>query len=64
MEGLITQTKAAEKIEISDRQVRRLIRWLIIQIKDRWDWQRKARPHRQWRQRKDYFGEDEGAWGN
>ncbi|RII01131.1 helix-turn-helix domain-containing protein [candidate division NPL-UPA2 bacterium Unc8] len=123
MEGLITQTKAAEKIEISDRQVRRLIkrvreegdtgiihksrgkpghrrideeikakaielckekyrdfgptfaseklyeldkikvhhdtlrRWLIIQIKDRWDWQRKARPHRQWRQRKDYFGE-------
>ena len=119
----ITQKKAAEIIEISDRQVRRLIkrvreegdrgiihgsrgkighariddeirskaielcrekywdfgptlaseklyeldnieidhdtlrRWLIATDKDKWDWQRKARPHRQWRQRKDYFGE-------
>ncbi len=31
--------------------------WLIDTDKDKWDWQRKARPHRQWRQRKDYFGE-------
>jgi len=31
--------------------------WLIDTDKDKWDWQRKARPHRQWRQRKDCFGE-------
>jgi len=30
--------------------------WLIDDDNPR-DWQRKARPHRQWRQRKDYFGE-------
>lgn len=30
--------------------------WLIEENNSR-DWQRKARPHRQWRQRKDYFGE-------
>ena len=29
--------------------------WLIADSKR--EWQRKARPHRQWRQRKDYFGE-------
>jgi len=29
--------------------------WLIAGSKR--DWQRKGRPHRQWRQRKDYFGE-------
>ncbi|MCK4262315.1 ISNCY family transposase, partial [bacterium] len=34
-----------------------LRRWLIDTDKDKWEWQRKARPHRQWRQRKDYFGE-------
>ena len=119
----ITQKKAAEIIEVSDRQVRRLIkrvreegdrgiihgsrgklgyariddeirfkaidlcrekygdfgptlaseklyelnsleidhdtlrRWLIDSDKDKWEWQRKARPHRKWRQRKDCFGE-------
>ena len=31
--------------------------WLIGTDKDKWKWQRKARPHRKWRQRKDYFGE-------
>ena len=31
--------------------------WLLATDKGKWDWQRKARPHRQWRQRKDYFGE-------
>lgn len=29
--------------------------WLISEGKQ--DWQRKARPHRQWRQRKEYFGQ-------
>ena len=34
-----------------------LRRWLLATDKEKWEWQRKARPHRQWRQRKDYFGE-------
>jgi len=34
-----------------------LRRWLLATDKSKWEWQRKARPHRQWRQRKDYFGE-------
>jgi transposase len=36
--------------------------WLIGGSKR--DWQRKARPHRQWRQRKDYFGEMEQVDGS
>lgn len=34
-----------------------LRRWLLATDKEKWEGQRKARPHRQWRQRKDYFGE-------
>ncbi len=52
-------TLASEKlceldgITVSDETLRL---WLIDEGNPR-DWQRKARPHRQWRQRKDYFGE-------
>ena len=34
-----------------------LRRWLLATDKGKWEWQRKARPHRQWRQRKDYLGQ-------
>jgi len=53
-------TFASEKLyELNKIKVHHdtLRRWLIDTDKDKWDWQRKARPHRQWRQRKDYFGE-------
>ena len=43
-----------DKIEIDHDTLRR---WLLATDKDRFNWQRKARPHRQWRQRKDCFGE-------
>ena len=43
-----------DKIEIGHDTLRR---WLLATDKDRFNWQRKARPHRQWRQRKDCFGE-------
>ncbi len=51
-------TFASEKLEEVDgisvsHETLRL--WLIADSKR--EWQRKARPHRQWRQRKDYFGE-------
>ena len=51
-------TLASEKlceldgITVSDETLRL---WLLGDSKH--EWQRKARPHRQWRQRKDYFGE-------
>ena len=51
-------TLACEKMnEIDGMQVNRetLRLWLIS--KNRQRWQRKARLHRQWRQRKEYFGE-------
>jgi transposase len=41
-------------IEVDHETLRR---WLLATDKEKWEWQRKARPHRQWRQRKDYFGE-------
>ncbi|MBI5756001.1 MAG: ISNCY family transposase [Nitrospirae bacterium] len=53
-------TFASEKLcELNKIKVHHdtLRRWLIDTDKDKWEWQRKARPHRQWRQRKDYFGE-------
>jgi transposase len=43
-----------DKIEMDHDTLRR---WLIDSDKDKWEWQRKSRPHRRWRQRKDYFGE-------
>ena len=51
-------TFASEKLLERDgiamnRETLRL--WLLAEGKQ--EWQRKARPHRQWRQRKDYFGE-------
>ncbi len=51
-------TFASEKLrELDDITVSHetLRLWLIADSKR--EWQRKARPHRQWRQRKDYFGE-------
>ena len=53
-------TLASEKLEELDNikvDHETLRRWLLDTDKEKWDWQRKARPHRQWRQRKDYFGE-------
>ncbi|MCK4326716.1 ISNCY family transposase, partial [bacterium] len=53
-------TLASEKLyELDKIKVHHdtLRRWLIDTDKDKWDWQRKARPHRKWRQRKDYLGE-------
>ena len=51
-------TFAAEKLQELDsitvsHETLRL--WLVGE--GRQEWQRKARPHRQWRQRKDYFGQ-------
>ncbi len=43
-----------DNIEVDHETLRR---WLLSTDKSKWEWQRKARPHRQWRQRKDYFGE-------
>ena len=51
-------TFATEKLqELDDITVNHetLRLWLVGE--DRREWQRKARPHRQWRQRKDYLGE-------
>ena len=53
-----TPTLASEKLDERDgisisHETLRL--WLLGEGKH--EWQRKARPHRQWRQRKDYFGE-------
>jgi len=53
-------TLASEKLQERDNievDHETLRRWLLATDKDKWGWQRKARPHRQWRQRKDYFGE-------
>lgn len=50
-----------DNIEIDHDTLRR---WLIDSDKDKWEWQRKARPHRRWRQRKDYFGEMEQVDGS
>ena len=41
-----------DKIKVNHDTLRS---WLIEEQKQ--DWQRKARPHRQWRQRKEYFGQ-------
>lgn len=43
-----------DKIKVHHDTLRR---WLIDTDKDRWEWQRKARPHRKWRERKDCVGE-------
>jgi hypothetical protein len=53
-------TLASEKLQERDNievDHETLRRWLLATDKRKWEWQRKARPHRQWRQRKDYFGE-------
>ena len=53
-------TLASEKLEEDDKiEVNHdtLRCWLIDANKGKREWQRKARPHRQWRQRKDCFGE-------
>lgn len=44
--------REVDGISVSDETLRL---WLLSDGKH--EWQRKARPHRQWRQRKDYFGE-------
>ena len=41
-----------DNIKIDHETLRRL-----LLSEDKWDWQRKARPHRRWRERKQYFGE-------
>jgi len=43
-----------DKIKVHHDTLRR---WLIDTDKGKREWQRKARPHRKWRQRKDCFGE-------
>lgn len=53
-------TFASEKLQELDgiqatRETLRL--WLISKREEKWDWQRKGRPHRQWRQRKEHTGE-------
>ena len=53
-------TLASEKLQERDNievDHETLRRWLLATDKSKWEWQRKARPHRQWRQRKDCFGE-------
>ena len=53
-------TLASEKLQERDNievDHETLRRWLLATDKGKWEWQRKARPHRQWRQRKDCFGE-------
>ncbi len=53
-------TLASEKLdEINKIKVdhETLRRWLIGTDRDKWQWRRKARPHRRWRQRKEHFGE-------
>lgn len=53
-------TLASEKLgELDEIEVDHdtLRRWLIDTDKGKWEWQRRTRPHRQWRERKGYFGE-------